>query len=470
MLSFEAQNLRRQLVFRLLDPMLMVLAMLLCGWWRWESLPPSVLDWVPVIVIAPLGMLVLSFSGSYAALARERYAEWLGPIVSGILFLSGLLFAVAFITKTGGMLSRLVLLSWPLVSLSLLAAARLAFFRYHRSRLARGLDLEPVVLVGSMQLCQMFRQRLERERWFGLRVYGIVSDDAPVIPEYLSEGVMYDRLVNLAVAVERHQTKTVVVCGRPNDQKLMLTVLQELRDFPVLILLAPDLSGVPFFNFRHCQVGTQLTFSLSSSPLEPRAELLKMVEDYVLGSLALLIFAPVMVLVAIAIKMTSRGPVLFTQERHGKFGKVIRVHKFRTMYSQTGADPLISKVEASARSDQLLASALPILPDVQQPAPPAIGEDASAQGSDRESGVFSDAKEYQDDPLETPDDQVAAIERPTTSITSHSRGETSRRYRCTNSGLQIALQPRATRSDYEPQTATGIEKRRCGDSTPDDFV
>lgn len=332
MLSFEARNLRRQMLFRLLDPILLIVAMLISGWLRWQSLPPSRMDWIPVMVIAPFGMVVLSFSGSYVALARERFTEWLGPMVTGIFLLTGILFTIVFITKTGGMFSRFMLLSWPIVSLCVLTVARFAYFRYHRSRIARGLDIEHVVVVGSIELCHAFRQRMDRERWFGMKVCSIISDDAVTALRSCDTSMQYDRLENLAAVVERSHIKTVVVCGRPNDQDLMFMVLRQLRDYPVLILLAPDLSGVPYYNFRHCHLGTQLTFSLSSSPLAPQDELLKTVEDYVLGTILLAFFAPVMLVIAILIRLTSRGPVLFTQERHGKFGQIIRVHKFRTMY------------------------------------------------------------------------------------------------------------------------------------------
>ncbi|KHA57989.1 hypothetical protein NM74_03555 [Aeromonas hydrophila] len=107
--------------------------------------------------------------------------------------------------------------------------------------------------------------------------------------------------------------------------------LYELSDTTVDTYLVPDFYEYSLTVSQIKRVGDIYTFSVFDSPFEGGSALLKRIEDLVLGSLILLLISPVMVLVALGVRLSSPGPVLFKQDRYGLGGKRIRVWKFRSM-------------------------------------------------------------------------------------------------------------------------------------------
>jgi Undecaprenyl-phosphate glucose phosphotransferase len=111
-----------------------------------------------------------------------------------------------------------------------------------------------------------------------------------------------------------------------------MRLLSELSDTPVDIRLAPELLRFEFLQQRAEWVAGIPLLRVLDRPVSGARELLKTAEDRILGSLLLLAVAPVMLVVALAIKLDSPGPVFFRQTRYGFNNNLIKVWKFRTMY------------------------------------------------------------------------------------------------------------------------------------------
>jgi putative colanic acid biosynthesis UDP-glucose lipid carrier transferase len=111
----------------------------------------------------------------------------------------------------------------------------------------------------------------------------------------------------------------------------MRQILDQFLDSPANLYIIPDLFTFKLMNLNAFQVGGTPVIALSASPMSARKEILKRAEDLILGTLALLLASPVMVCIALAIKLGSSGPVFFRQWRYGLDGREIRVWKFRTM-------------------------------------------------------------------------------------------------------------------------------------------
>ena len=104
-----------------------------------------------------------------------------------------------------------------------------------------------------------------------------------------------------------------------------------LRSLSIPVYLLPDRNVAHFLGNRIINVGTTWTAELKRAPLSPGEQAVKRAIDILLASLLLLMLAPVMVLVALCIKLESRGPALFIQTRNGFNGRPFRIYKFRTM-------------------------------------------------------------------------------------------------------------------------------------------
>ena len=90
-------------------------------------------------------------------------------------------------------------------------------------------------------------------------------------------------------------------------------------------------ADLPLLNHNVSKIGRFYSLDISCSPMDSSNAVIKRIEDLVLGTLGLIIFSPLMVAVAIAIKLTSPGPVLFKQLRYGVSGNPVKIYKFRSM-------------------------------------------------------------------------------------------------------------------------------------------
>ncbi|EKO3944657.1 undecaprenyl-phosphate glucose phosphotransferase [Vibrio fluvialis] len=138
--------------------------------------------------------------------------------------------------------------------------------------------------------------------------------------------------------------------------------LDELSDSTVDTFLVPDLYTYNLSVSQLKEVGGVQTFSIFSSPFDGVGKFVKRVEDIIIGSMIALLISPVLLAVAIGVKLSSPGPVLFKQDRYGLGGKKIKVWKFRSMKvmendavvtQATKNDPRVTKFGAFIRRTSL---------------------------------------------------------------------------------------------------------------------
>jgi len=121
------------------------------------------------------------------------------------------------------------------------------------------------------------------------------------------------------------------------------SVLRALRHQMVDVRYFPDLGDLPLLNHRVGEVAGLYTLDLSFSPMQGPARILKRLEDLILGTLISILMLPVCVVIAIAIKCTSSGPVIFKQYRTGINGRQFKVYKFRSMEVHEEASGQVSQ-------------------------------------------------------------------------------------------------------------------------------
>jgi len=118
-------------------------------------------------------------------------------------------------------------------------------------------------------------------------------------------------------------------------EERMKALLYGLRHQTINIKLIPDIFGFSILNHSMTEIAGLAAVNLSETPMGGANRVIKELEDRLLALVILLLISPLALLIAMAIKLTSTGPVLFKQKRHGWDGRVINVYKFRTMRSHT---------------------------------------------------------------------------------------------------------------------------------------
>jgi Undecaprenyl-phosphate glucose phosphotransferase len=242
------------------------------------------------------------------------------------------------------------LISWLVGGAGVVALGRVflgsQFVQWYRE----GRVVERIAIVGSTELACGFLNGLtnpprgKRKPW-GIHVVGIFDDRQSSSPQgdrklALDRDGTIDDLIELI----RHDRVDAVVLAIPlSCDKRVAQFLETFRHTPVDVRLCPDQVGLRLGRFTTTKMGDQSLLTVAERPLCHWRKVAKAIEDRVLGAVILAMIAPVMAVIAIAIKFDSPGPVLFRQKRLGYNNQIIEVLKFRTMHHNM-ADPDASQL------------------------------------------------------------------------------------------------------------------------------
>lgn len=202
-------------------------------------------------------------------------------------------------------LSSKLVIFWFTGSLLLFGVQRLLVLRLYRAWMKRGMYLQRTVILGFTES--------------GM---------------HLAEYLVRNHKKNLEKLIRQEQVDQVLVALPWFAEGRIGAIVHRLRQLPVNVLLVPDMAAFRHAHNRIVDVSGIPMFNASELPLRGWSPLIKRCEDLVLASIALVLFAPLMALVALAIRLDSKGPVLFRQKRYGYNNRLIWVFKFRSMYTE----------------------------------------------------------------------------------------------------------------------------------------
>jgi putative colanic acid biosysnthesis UDP-glucose lipid carrier transferase len=255
-------------------------------------------------------------------------AAALREVTVGWLLVGSVLLALAYVTKSGAEYSRIWVLIWFAFGWGLLLASRLV-------RLSGfGLRARPVAVVGNGGFGIAVARHLQAAPWSGLRVKAVFGEPPAAVADALTgcPGLHADATVDAVLDyVERERIDQVWLALPLCDPARLRALADALRQTCVDLRLVPEVPGLRLSQRRVSEIAGLSVLELSFSPLRAGHEWFKGVADRVLASLLLLLASPLMLLIALAIKADSPGPVLFRQRRHGLGGGEIEIYKFRTM-------------------------------------------------------------------------------------------------------------------------------------------
>jgi Undecaprenyl-phosphate glucose phosphotransferase len=202
--------------------------------------------------------------------------------------------------------------------------------------------------------------RLQNERSHPVAINGVFLDSpermvAGLNPELTGEFRLGGDLDALVREARVGAIDDVVIALPWSEDKRIMAIVSILRELPVNVYLASDLIGFRTeFRSPPGHFGALPVVQLVGKPMSGWDSVLKAVEDFVLSAILVVVLSPLLVLIALAIKLDSRGPVFFRQKRLGFNNQIINVYKFRSMYADdetggktlqaTKADPRITRV------------------------------------------------------------------------------------------------------------------------------
>ncbi|CAI1766289.1 Putative colanic biosynthesis UDP-glucose lipid carrier transferase [Serratia fonticola] len=191
-----------------------------------------------------------------------------------------------------------------------------------------GYNTRTVAIVGNLSAGYELAEGLNEQPWMGLRVLGFYSDENP----NFSEGICYlggiDSLIDTAKSggIDR-----VYIAMPMSEETKIRDIISSLSDTTCSVMLIPDIFTFNLVHSKIEEINNVPIISLFDTPMSGINRLIKRLEDIILSLLILIFISPVLLLIAMSIKITSQGPVIFRQTRYGIDGRAIKVLKFRSM-------------------------------------------------------------------------------------------------------------------------------------------
>lgn len=296
-----------------------------------------------------------SLTGAYHR--NHGYLQGLARLLAGWLILLAGFTMITFVTKTGEDFSREVILTWAVVGYLLMAAVYLLIQSLHRQHIQQMQQHIRSLIIGNGEHASMLAEKLIELR--NEPVLGMVEATDGESSEGSASLPVLGNLAHLRELIAHHDVRRLYVALPLSQAETVEDLYISLLDANVDIIWSPDFGGLTLLNHSMADLDGLPLIKLNESPLTsyPTAALTKAVADRVIAMLAILLLSPLLITTAIAVKLSSPGPVLFKQKRHGWNGSVIEVWKFRSMRlhadsqvkQATRSDPRITRVGAFIR-------------------------------------------------------------------------------------------------------------------------
>ena len=282
-----------------------------------------------LLAVVTAGILFSRF-GLYDSWRGRALGSLLGRLLGAWVLLGLSLTAALFLAQLGNAYSRVWFSLWMGLTLVGTLTTRLGLYQLLRRWRSRGGNRKRLLLVGAGDLGRDLAARIRRAPWSGWEIVGFLDDD-PQLQGRRVAGAPVEPVERVADLLEERDVEEVWIALPLRAQERVEAVLHLLRHSTVNIRYLPDIFAFRLINHGFTEVLGLPLIDLSASPMQGRNRWLKAIEDRLLAALILLLISPLLLVIALAVRLTSPGPVFYRQERIGWNGRPFAMLKFRTM-------------------------------------------------------------------------------------------------------------------------------------------
>src|ERR1700676_2110344 len=304
----------------------------------WHVVPGYGFAWYyvgAIVSIAIMAMLAFQIADIYQVQAFRGHEKQYMRLASAwsVVFLIAI--SLSFFAKSGDQFSRAWLGAFYVLGLLTLIAFRRGLFLLVRRWTRQGRLDRRTIVVGADLNGETLLKSLAAQRDSDVRVIGVFDDRADDRSLATSNGVPNLGTVDDIVEFARKTRVDLVIFSLPiAAEGRILHMLKKLWVLPLDIRLSAHSNKLRFRPRSYSYIGNVPVLDVFDRPIADWDIVMKWLLDKIVGSLALICLAPVMLLVALAIKLDSKGPIFFKQRRHGFNNELIEVYKFRSLYAE----------------------------------------------------------------------------------------------------------------------------------------
>ena len=242
-----------------------------------------------------------------------------------------------------------ILLWWILITPVLLWFTYFSGRRMLRRLAARPENRRSAVVVGAGALGVKVSRAFEARGDIGLSFLGYFDDRADERVDADAIGARLGNLKQVAPYIREHGVHEVYITLPLGSQPRIVELLEQVQGTTASVFFVPDVFGISIIQGRLQDMNGVPVVGLCETPFTGTNRLVKSLSDLVLGSVILLLIAPLLLAIALGVKLSSPGPAVFKQRRNGLDGEEIMVYKFRSMRVQDDGDLVQQAVKGDPR-------------------------------------------------------------------------------------------------------------------------
>ena len=261
---------------------------------------------------------------------RPNVGRHVISLLTAWLIVLSILFALGFASDTLNYFNFRVLLVWVLLTPLLLYLGQ-TVVRQHLESLRRNGEIRRAIVVGANELGCKLANHIHRERSLMIRVDAFFDDRMDERSDTRLLPIITGGIDDVTAYVDRLNIDLVYITLPMLKQPRVLELVESLRDTTASVYFVPDIFIFDLVQTRVDDISGVPVLAVFETPLMGINAVHKWIFDTLVSSMILLLIAPILVGIAVLVKLTSKGPVFFKQRRYGLDGEEILVYKFRSM-------------------------------------------------------------------------------------------------------------------------------------------
>ena len=284
-----------------------------------------------VAILFSVLLLIVVFN-SYSLYRTWRGVDYTQEFTAVIIAWTTLFAVLAFlsvITKTSVDFSRAWLIMWYVFGGTALLFTRYSLRRSLQYMRTRGYNLRHIVIIASGTVGKHVFSSLRDSPEAGFNIKAYFSDDA--VDSQILVGTQHGPLSEALNFIENNDIDQIWLAMPLRDADKIHQIMRDLKNVTIDIRLVPDIFGFRLINHSISTIAGMPVVNVSVTPMDGINRWIKAAEDKIISSVILVLISPLFLLIALAIKFTSHGPVFYKQQRLSWNGLEFTMYKFRTM-------------------------------------------------------------------------------------------------------------------------------------------
>lgn len=302
------------------------------GWFKSANTAAFIL---PMFVVFTYWSVIFSIMGLYQHwFVRSRFDEF-SSVVKAVSLGCFILFFFIFIDdwmRNAPAISRYFILFYWVLMIICVGTGRIIIRSVQRNLLEKGIGLRNTLIVGTGNRAIELNQIIQNHRQLGYNIIGSIAVDKN------AEVATLGSIAEIPAISRKNNVGEILIAVEPNEKEKVIDIIKYCTGLELNLKILPDTYEIVSGMVKTNQIYGVPLIEVMPEIMSPASRFVKRFIDIFVSILILILFMPFFLLFSLLIKMNSKGPILYIQERVGRNGRLFKVIKFRTMYHKAEKD------------------------------------------------------------------------------------------------------------------------------------